>query len=100
MVFHFFLQALFFCSGLLCLVAALCDWDWFFTTRNAHSFYRFYARLAHLARRHRGAPAGTPGASRRVLRIIYAVGGLFLLLLSVWFFRLTCHAFGLPFPPF
>ncbi len=100
MAFHFFLQALFFLCGLVCFVAALCNWDWFFTTRNAHSFYRFYFQVVRLLRRRSGAPAPSAVASRRVLRFIYAVGGLLLLMLSVWFFRLTCQAFGLPFPPF
>lgn len=100
MVFHFFLQGLFFLMGVLCLLAAACNWNWFFTTRNAHSFYRFYTQVVRAMRRRRGFSVAPAEASRRLLRLIYAVGGVALLVLSVWFYWLTCRAFGIDPLPF
>ncbi len=31
---HYFIQCLFAALGLVSLLAALCDWNWFFTARN------------------------------------------------------------------
>ena len=99
MAFHFFLQALFFLSGLLCLLAAAADWEWFFTTESSRSFYRFYTSVRRLCLRRRGKSVSHAAPSRRTLRLIYAVGGVLLMSLAVWFFWLTCRAFANT-PPF
>lgn len=44
MFFHHLIQTIFLLSGATALLAALFDWEWFFTTRNAEPVVRTLGR--------------------------------------------------------
>lgn len=62
---HYIIQAIFALTGLISLLAALFDWDWFFTTRNT----RFIVQNV-----------GRPQA-----RLFYGVLGLLLIATAIFF---------------
>lgn len=41
---HYFIQALFVLVGLLSLLAAICNWNWFFTAKNTQFIVRNVGR--------------------------------------------------------
>jgi hypothetical protein len=91
MYFHYFLQSLFCLAGLVCLLAALCNWEWFFQTNNSHSFAKAYRLLSRLWSRHR-SEVSPP--SRTPVRILYGVAGVLLMAIAAYFFHLTRLAFA------
>ena len=64
---HYFILGLFVISGCIALLAALCNWDWFFTAGNAQSVVR---RLG-----------------RNYSRLLYGVCGVLLIGLAIYFFQ-------------
>ena len=90
MYFHFLLQSLFFLCGLVCLLAALFNWRWFFTTQNSHSFLRLYHNIRKLILRRKNMPYHF---SQSHLRLLYGIFGLCLMTLAVYFYHLTRLAF-------
>ncbi|MBQ8501688.1 MAG: immunity 17 family protein [Bacteroides sp.] len=70
---HYLIQLLFALTGLLSLLAALLDWDWFFTARNTQWAVR--------------------SVGRRKARLFYAILGLLLLATAIFFFLQTTAAF-------
>lgn len=69
MTIHYFVQAVFALMGLVSLLAAVLDWDWFFTARNAQVI------------------VGKVG--RRRARWGYGLAGLLLIAAAVFFFLHT-----------
>ena len=44
MILHNIIQAIFLITGIVALLAALLDWDWFFTTENARFLVKKFKR--------------------------------------------------------
>ena len=44
MVLHHIIQTLFLISGVVMLIAAIRDWDWFFTSKNAEPVVSYFGR--------------------------------------------------------
>ncbi len=65
---HYFVQALFALAGILALLAALFNWNWFFTSQNARPVV---LRI------------GRPKA-----RLFYGVLGVIMIALSVYFYMM------------
>lgn len=42
---HYFIQAIFAATGVVALLAALLDWDWFFTARNTQFIVSSVGRI-------------------------------------------------------
>lgn len=66
MTFHYIIQAVFVLVGLLSVLAALLNWDWFFTTHNSQFI------VTH--------------AGRGKARLFYAAIGLLMIATGVFFF--------------
>jgi small neutral amino acid transporter SnatA (MarC family) len=66
---HHFMQGLFALTGLIVLLAAAFDWDWFFTAQNTSFIVR--------------------KAGRRGARLLYAILGLILIGAAIAFFSLV-----------
>lgn len=75
MIFHFIIQGIFMLTGILSLLAAIGNWEWFFSTRNARSVPYF------------------GNAPRKKVRLFYGSLGILLICLSVYFFIKTREAF-------
>ena len=69
MVSHYIIQGIFALAGLTSLLAALLDWDWFFTARNAQFVVR--------------------NVGRKQARWFYGVLGMILIGMAVFFFTHT-----------
>ncbi len=69
MVSQYIIQGIFLLSGLVALLAALLDWEWFFTARNTQFVVR--------------------NVGRRQARLFYGVLGLILMATAVFFFLQT-----------
>ncbi len=67
MIAHYFLLSLFIISGSIALLAAIFNWNWFFTASNAQSIVRRLGRLK--------------------ARLLYGVCGVILISLAIYFFR-------------
>ncbi len=63
---QYIIQGIFALAGIVSLLAALLDWDWFFTARNTQFIVR--------------------NVGRRQARLFYGVLGLILIATSVFFF--------------
>ncbi len=66
MQFHFFIQALFVLVGLLAVLAAVFNWDWFFTAHNSQFIVK--------------------NVGRRQARLFYAALGCLMIATGVFFF--------------
>lgn len=66
MVVHYIIQALFVLVGLLALLAALFNWDWFFTAQNTQFV--------------------VANVGRKQARLFYAVIGVLMIATGVFFF--------------
>lgn len=66
MAVHYFIQALFVLVGLLALLAALFNWDWFFTAQNTQFV--------------------VANVGRKQARLFYAVIGVLMIATGVFFF--------------
>lgn len=66
MAVHYIIQALFVLVGLLALLAALFDWDWFFTAQNTQFV--------------------VANVGRKQARLFYAVIGVLMIATGVFFF--------------
>ena len=66
MVMHYIIQALFVLIGLLALLAALFNWEWFFTAQNTQFI--------------------VANAGRNRARLFYGIVGIILMIMSVFFF--------------
>lgn len=75
MIFHFIIQGIFMLTGIVSLLAAVGNWEWFFSTRNARSLPYF------------------GNAPRWKVRLFYGILGFLLMILSVYFFIKTREAF-------
>lgn len=75
MYFHFFIQCIFILTGVITLLAALCDSDWFF---KSHHTQIVVVKLG-----------------RNWARLLYGSLSVILILLAIYFFLATCEAFGL-----
>lgn len=94
MIFHFVLQGLFFLTGMLLLLVACFNWEWFFATENSRQFLQLYDSMRHLFRRKKVREIRSAASSRRALRWIYGLGGMLLIGIACYFFHLTRVAFG------
>ena len=63
---HYFIQALFVLVGLLSLLAAICNWSWFFTAKNTQFIVR--------------------NVGRKQARWFYALIGFLMIATGVFFF--------------
>ncbi len=63
---QYIIQGIFALAGIVSLLAALLDWDWFFTARNTQFIVR--------------------NVGRRQARLFYGVLGFILMAMSVFFF--------------
>lgn len=66
---HYLILGIFAVTGVLSLLAALCNWDWFFTARNAQFVVQ--------------------NVGRRQARLFYGVLGLILLATACFFYTQT-----------
>lgn len=66
---HFIVQAIFVIAGLVALLAAIFNWEWFFTSRNAQSLVR--------------------GVGRQRARLFYGALGILCIGMSIYFFLNT-----------
>lgn len=66
---QYFVQALFAIAGLLSLLAAICNWDWFFTAQNAQFVVR--------------------NVGRKKARLFYGLIGILMLGMAAYFFLHT-----------
>ena len=66
MALHYFLQGIFVLTGIIALLAALFNWEWFFTARNARSI------------------VGT--TDRQRARLFYGFLGIILIGMGIFFF--------------
>lgn len=71
---QYIVQALFALAGITSLLAALFNWDWFFTARNAQNVVRY---MGH-----------------RQARLFYGILGIILIGMAVFFFIETQKALG------
>ena len=71
---QYVVQSIFALAGIVSLLAALCNWDWFFTARNAQIIVR--------------------NVGRKRARIFYGVLGIIILGMAIFFFIETRKAFG------
>lgn len=71
---QYIVQALFALAGITSLLAALFNWDWFFTARNAQNVVRYMRR--------------------RQARLFYGILGIILIGMAVFFFIETQKALG------
>ncbi|WP_294539309.1 immunity 17 family protein [uncultured Bacteroides sp.] len=71
---QYIVQALFALAGITSLLAALFNWDWFFTARNAQNVVRYMGR--------------------RQARLFYGILGIILIGMAVFFFIETQKALG------
>lgn len=81
---QYIVQGIFALAGTVALLASLFNWEWFFSTRNAQSIVR--------------------GAGRRRARLFYALLGMLLIGMAVFFFietraALTLAASNVPSSP-
>ncbi len=66
MLFHYIIQALFVLVGLLAILAAVFNWDWFFTAQNSQFIVK--------------------NVGRRQARLFYAALGCLMIATGVFFF--------------
>lgn len=66
MLFHYIIQALFVLVGLLAILAAVFNWDWFFTAQNSQFIVK--------------------NVGRRQVRLFYAALGCLMIATGVFFF--------------
>lgn len=66
---HHIVQGIFVVSGLVALLAAICNWEWFFTARNAQSLVR--------------------GVGRQRARLFYGALGVLCIGMAIYFFMNT-----------
>ena len=71
---QYIVQALFALAGITSLLAALFNWDWFFTARNAQNVVRYMGR--------------------RQAHLFYGILGIILIGMAVFFFIETQKALG------
>ncbi|MDD3040261.1 immunity 17 family protein [Bacteroides sp.] len=72
---QYIVQGIFVLAGMTSLLAALLNWNWFFTTRNAQSIVR--------------------NVGRNRARLFYGVLGIVLIGMAIFFFIETQKALGL-----
>lgn len=75
MIGTYVVQGIFVLAGIVSLLAALCNWEWFFSTRNARSVVRHAGRLR--------------------ARLFYGTLGLILIGMAIFFFLETQKAISL-----
>lgn len=68
---QYLIQGIFAAAGIVSLLAALLDWDWFFTTRNTQFIVR--------------------NVGRRQARLFYGILGVILIATAVFFVLNTPH---------
>ena len=68
---QYLIQGIFAVAGIVSLLAALLDWDWFFTTRNTQFIVR--------------------NVGRRQARLFYGILGVILIATAVFFILNTPH---------
>lgn len=68
---QYLIQGIFAAAGIVSLLAALLDWDWFFTTRNTQFIVR--------------------NVGRRQARLFYGILGVILIAAAVFFVLNTPH---------
>ena len=66
---HFIVQGIFAVAGLVALLAAICNWEWFFTARNTQSVIR--------------------AVGRQRARLFYGAVGILCIGMSIYFFLHT-----------
>lgn len=71
---QYIVQTIFALAGTVSLLAALLDWDWFFTSRNAQPIVR--------------------NVGRRRARLFYGILGIIIIGMAVFFFIETRKAMG------
>lgn len=62
---HYFVQGIFVVAGIVSLLAAIFNWDWFFTARNTQNIVRW--------------------AGRKRARVLYALLGIVLIVMAGYF---------------
>ncbi|MCK9159891.1 MAG: immunity 17 family protein [Bacteroidaceae bacterium] len=72
MIQHYIVQGIFALSGFISLLAAISNWEWFFSSRNAKSLLR--------------------NTNRKRARIFYGILGIILIFMATFFFFATKKA--------
>ncbi len=73
MIVHNILQTIFLLAGIIVLLAALLNWEWFFTSRNAAPVVRYFGRTRS--------------------RLLYGAAGILLIAAAVGFYYHVRSAF-------
>lgn len=74
MILHYILQTIFLIGGIVVLLAALLDWEWFFASRNAAPIVKYFGRTKS--------------------RWFYGAAGVFLIAVAIGFyFRLKAMSY-------